>query len=42
MHPSIKMLAQRYQIPITDRVCGGEPIRQPVWNGRTLASSWAR
>lgn len=42
MHSSVKALFEKYQIPVSDRVCGGEPILQPVWNGMDLALFWCK
>ena len=38
MHPVIQQLAQRYGIVLEDRCCGGHDLKQPVWNGKTLAT----
>lgn len=42
MHPSVKKLLEKYQIPVSDRVCGGVPVLQPVWNGSDLATQWVK
>lgn len=42
MHPFIQTLAEKYKITISSRLCGGEGVMEPVWNGENLASFWLR
>lgn len=38
MDPAIKVLAETYSVPLSDRSC----YRSYLWNGKTLATKWQR
>ncbi len=40
MHPAIQALADRYNIKISNRVCGGHGLNEPAYNGKDIASRY--
>lgn len=42
MHSMIQRLLEANKIQVSSRVCGGDPIFQPVWNGQDLALYWLK
>lgn len=43
MHAAVQNLLDKYKIPTSStRICGGEPVFEPVWNGQDLAIYWCR
>lgn len=42
MSPEIQRLADQFGIQLEDRCCGGHDLKQPVWNGKTLATKHLR